>query len=93
MEREKAKALWEQSRRIIDVKVAKDCLTPGDFPLWVSQNLFLHCWYAAWLGDNKLLEWALARRGAIATVLLFLFSLIKVCHTETNCLIKKWHNL
>jgi Fungal specific transcription factor domain len=68
MEREKARALWERSRRIVDVMIAEECLTPGEYPVWVSQVLFLHCWYAAWLGDNKLLQWALGRRGSLATV-------------------------
>ena len=68
MERDKAKALWDQSRRIVDVMIAEECLVPGAYPSWVSQVLFLHCWYAAWLGDNKLLEWALGRRGSLATV-------------------------
>jgi hypothetical protein len=68
MERDKAKALWDQSRRMVDVMVASECLTPGSYPLWVAQVLFLHCWYAAWNGDNKLLEWALGRRGSLGTV-------------------------
>lgn len=101
MERDKARALWEQSRRIVDVmvqmlsnglipQIAEECLTPGDYPLWVGQILFLHCWYAAWLGDNKLLEWALARRGSLATVNLPSKSLMIVCHSKANFFISQW---
>lgn len=79
MEKVKARVLWEESRRMVDVmvrpsramliQVAVTGLTPGDYPLWVAQAQFIHAWYAAWAGDNKLLEWSFSRRGQLAIVI------------------------
>jgi hypothetical protein len=48
--------------------VAETFLTPGDFPIWIAQAQFIHSWYAAWSGENILLQWSFSRRGALATV-------------------------
>jgi hypothetical protein len=93
MERDKARSLWDQSRRIVDVMIAQDCLTPGSYPSWVSQVLFYHCWYAAWLGDNQLLEWALGRRGSLATVFLVSPCVDSVCHSKADYSFSKWSDV
>jgi len=51
------------------IQAVETCLTPGDYPLWVAQTQCINCWYAAWAGDMKLLEWAFERRASIATVI------------------------